>query len=148
MCILLLWVLLRREPNLVALRSAYFKLKIQKIHALRSWPRSLMFALHQSLAIPSPAVILRTMYLLMTLKSKSLADIFFFYFQIYSVTQLTSSPECPQGHSNSARSKPNYFPFQQNLFLLFCSYFSEWIIILFVVKREIWVSLSTLNLTL
>lgn len=80
MCILLLWVLLRREPNLVALRSAYFKLKIQKIHALRSWPRSLMFALHQSLAIPSPAVILRTMYLLMTLKSKSLADIFFFLF--------------------------------------------------------------------
>lgn len=52
----------------------------QKIHALWSWPRSLMFALYQSLAIPSPAMILRAMYLLMTLKSKILADSFFFWF--------------------------------------------------------------------
>lgn len=50
----------------------------QKVHALWSLARSLMFALYQSLAIPSPAVILRAMYLLMTFKVQIFSWYFFF----------------------------------------------------------------------
>lgn len=71
---MLVWTLLRREPNLVALKSVH-KADDVCIMVLVQVP---YVALYQSLAVLSPAIIFRTIYLLMTLKSKSLADNLFF----------------------------------------------------------------------